>query len=362
LQNIVHISAGKAWLSMPKKMTNKKKKNNNTAKVVLKKTKSNTKSEKAVVAKQLRAAKKKKLLSKKEAVKKAVVNQKKEKKKTEKILNIQKNDHKSAMKKKADTKKKKTETKKKETKKKQVKQPVSDKKTKSNKIRKEKAGSPLIEADSKEKQENITPEEVGALEVAEVVAPELPLVEAEEDVAITPPPKMTKREKQIAKQLQAKAIAKARALERAKLEQELQKAAEASSRPVERSKSGRVSYKTEYVVKSSPTILFEFVTTPSGLVQWFADKVDINGDEITFNWKGSEDTALILEWVEDERVRYRWLWQEDDEFFQFRIYKNDITRDTVLEVIDFCDENEVEDQKRLWDSQIKRLIQAVGGL
>lgn len=187
-------------------------------------------------------------------------------------------------------------------------------------------------------------------------------VDEEEVVAPPPAPKMTKREKQIAKQLQAKAIAKARAIERAKLEEELLKAAEASSQPIARSKSGRVSYKAEYVIKSSPTILFEFVTTPSGLVQWFADKVDINGDEITFNWKGSEDTAIILEWIEDERVRYRWSWSEDDEFFQFRIYKNDITGDTVLEIIDFCEEGEIEDQKRLWDTQIKRLIKAVGGM
>lgn len=130
---------------------------------------------------------------------------------------------------------------------------------------------------------------------------------------------------------------------------------------IEKSKAGKLSFKLEYTIKSSPAILFEFVTTPSGLVQWFADKVDINGDIITFFWNGSPDDADILEWVEEERVKYRWHWSGDDEFFQFRIYKNDITLDTILEVVDFAEPKEVPDAKRLWETQIKRLIKSIGG-
>jgi hypothetical protein len=129
---------------------------------------------------------------------------------------------------------------------------------------------------------------------------------------------------------------------------------------IERSISGRKSYKVEYTIKSSPAILFDFVTTPSGLVLWFADKVDINGDDITFTWNGTEENAIILEWIEEYRVRYRWEWMEEDEFFQFRIYKNEVTRDTILEITDFADEREIPDQIRLWDSQIKRLMQSIG--
>lgn len=129
---------------------------------------------------------------------------------------------------------------------------------------------------------------------------------------------------------------------------------------IERSVSGRKSYKIEYTIKSSPAILFDFVTTPSGLVLWFADKVDINGDDITFTWNGGEENAVILEWIEEYRVRYRWEWMEEDEFFQFRIYKNEVTRDTILEITDFADEREIPDQIRLWDSQIKRLMHSIG--
>ena len=39
-----------------------------------------------------------------------------------------------------------------------------------------------------------------------------------------------------------------------------------------------IPYQIEYVVRSSPGILFNFLTTPSGLAQWFADSVDIDED------------------------------------------------------------------------------------
>jgi hypothetical protein len=209
---------------------------------------------------------------------------------------------------------------------------------------------PKRKKDDDDDEENVTLPEDMLLESADVPEPE--------DI---PPPKLTNKEKQKLKALQAKALAKVKAAERERIYAEMLAAAAASFKPVERSKSGRVPYTCEYVIKSSPTILFEFVTTPSGLVQWFADKADINGDEITFNWKGSEESAYILEWLEDERVRYRWEWSEDDEFFQFRIYKNEVTMDTVLEVTDFADEKEIKDQKLLWDSQIKMLVKAIGG-
>jgi uncharacterized protein YndB with AHSA1/START domain len=225
---------------------------------------------------------------------------------------------------------------------KEIAKPTATKKGKPAKEEKKKKG-----ADNDDEEEIALPEDM-MLESADIPEPDMPA------------PKLSNKEKQKLKQLQAKALAKVRAAQRAKEHAEMLAAAAASLKPVARSKSGRVSYTCEYVIKSSPTILFEFVTTPSGLVQWFADRADINGEEITFNWKGSEESAAILEWVEDERVRYRWEWHEDDEFFQFRIYKNDITMDTVLEVTDFAEEKEVNDQRRLWDSQIKSLMKAIG--
>ena len=35
----------------------------------------------------------------------------------------------------------------------------------------------------------------------------------------------------------------------------------------------RAKLELEFMIKSSPTILFQYVSTPSGLVEWFCDDV-----------------------------------------------------------------------------------------
>jgi uncharacterized protein YndB with AHSA1/START domain len=116
----------------------------------------------------------------------------------------------------------------------------------------------------------------------------------------------------------------------------------------------------EFMVRSSPAILYNFLTTPSGLAQWFCDTCDVNGDVYTFGWDGSEEDAVREDYEEDEMVRYSWLNGEDGEYFEFQISKSEISNDTVLTITDFAEANETEDQIRLWESQIENLSQRIG--
>jgi uncharacterized protein YndB with AHSA1/START domain len=122
----------------------------------------------------------------------------------------------------------------------------------------------------------------------------------------------------------------------------------------------RKKFTIEYIVRSSPSILFEFVTEPSKLAQWFSDTCDGNDTTIVFGWSGSRELADIVEFIEDEFVKYHWKDNKKDEFFSFRIYKSEISFETVLEVTDFAEEKEIKDQIRLWDSQIEELKHHIG--
>ena len=44
----------------------------------------------------------------------------------------------------------------------------------------------------------------------------------------------------------------------------------------------------EYLLKASPEMLYQYVSTPSGLAEWFADSVQSKGNLFTFTWAGSE--------------------------------------------------------------------------
>ncbi|MGE5106776.1 MAG: START-like domain-containing protein [Sphingobacteriales bacterium] len=124
--------------------------------------------------------------------------------------------------------------------------------------------------------------------------------------------------------------------------------------------SKKVLYTLEYPVRCSPAILYDFLYTPAGLQEWFADKVDEKEGVYSFNWNGSEDKAELLETEEEKFVRYRWTHAAKDEYFEFRIEKSEVTNQTILVIKDFADKKEIKDQSRLWDYQVKDLFHRLG--
>ena len=124
----------------------------------------------------------------------------------------------------------------------------------------------------------------------------------------------------------------------------------------------RVKIDLEFIFRASPTILYKFLTTPSCLIRWFCDEVDIQGEVFTFVWSGAEEVATMIDDIEDERIRFKWEdAEDDDEYLEFRMRKSPVTNETILEITDYCDEDEIEDQSQLWESQVKVLRQETGG-
>ncbi|MFM7671571.1 MAG: START-like domain-containing protein [Bacteroidota bacterium] len=116
----------------------------------------------------------------------------------------------------------------------------------------------------------------------------------------------------------------------------------------------------EFPVRCSPTILYGFLSTPAGLSEWFADQVDERDGIIYFNWNGSVEQAILIESETDKFVRYRWLASPEEEYFEMRIEKSEITNQTILVVKDFADKKEIKDQSLLWDHQVKDLFHRLG--
>jgi len=117
----------------------------------------------------------------------------------------------------------------------------------------------------------------------------------------------------------------------------------------------------EYIFRASPTILYQFFTETSCLIRWYCDEVDIEGKRYTFSWDGYPEIAELLENEENERLRFKWDDSHDDAYFEVRMSKSPVTSETILEVTDFVEPHEVEEQKMLWENQIKKLRQETGG-
>ncbi|WP_217606855.1 START-like domain-containing protein [Chitinophaga sp. GbtcB8] len=124
--------------------------------------------------------------------------------------------------------------------------------------------------------------------------------------------------------------------------------------------SKKVQYELEYPVRCSPSILYEFLSTPAGLQEWFADKVDFRDNVFSFSWNGATEEAEVLEQEEEEFIRLHWLHAPNGEFFEFRIQISEVTNETILVVKDFAEKKEIADQSQLWDYQVKDLFHRIG--
>lgn len=123
----------------------------------------------------------------------------------------------------------------------------------------------------------------------------------------------------------------------------------------------KVKYEMEFPIHVSPSLLYQYISTPSGMSEWYADNVNSRGQLFTFIWEGSEEQAKLLGKKSGERIKFRWVDDEDsDYFFELRIQVDDITKDVSLMITDFANEDEVDEGKMLWENMISNLKHVLG--
>ena len=124
----------------------------------------------------------------------------------------------------------------------------------------------------------------------------------------------------------------------------------------------KIKFELEFPIHASPGMLYTYFSTPSGLEEWFADKVNSRGKKITFIWDGEEEEATIVTNRNEERIKYKWVESGNDEtYFEFKIQVDPLTKDVSLIITDFADDEEdAEEAKRLWENQIEELKHTIG--
>ena len=125
--------------------------------------------------------------------------------------------------------------------------------------------------------------------------------------------------------------------------------------------SEKIKYEIEFPIQASEKLLFQYISSPSGLSEWFADNVNSRGEIFIFIWEGAEESAKLLTKRNNERIRFKWL--EDDQsnsYFEFKIQFDEITKDVSLIVTDFAEEDEMEESKMLWTNQSFDLKKILG--
>ena len=127
----------------------------------------------------------------------------------------------------------------------------------------------------------------------------------------------------------------------------------------------KIKYELEFPINSSPQLLYQYISTPSGLSEWFADNVNSRGEFFTFIWNDSEEKARVASKKTGEKIKFRWIDENNvdtDYFFELRILEDEITKDVSLMVIDYAEEDELEEATLLWENQISDLKHVIGSV
>lgn len=120
-------------------------------------------------------------------------------------------------------------------------------------------------------------------------------------------------------------------------------------------------FQLEFVINASPSLLYNYISNPSGLSEWFADNVNSRGEKFTFVWDEDEESAFLMKSKQDTYVRFQWENDEDTKyFFELNIVEDDLTGDVSLMITDFAEAGETQKAQLLWESQIDDLKHILG--
>tara|TARA_B110000003_G_scaffold163273_1_gene163249 strand:+ start:396 stop:782 length:387 start_codon:yes stop_codon:yes gene_type:complete len=127
--------------------------------------------------------------------------------------------------------------------------------------------------------------------------------------------------------------------------------------------SDKTKYEMEFPIHASPSLLFQYISTPSGMQEWYADNVNSRGEFFTFIWEGSEEKAKLVSKNKGQSIRFQWIDDADtDYYFEMRIQVDAITKDVSIMVTDFAEDDEIEEGKMLWENMISELKQLLGSV
>ena len=127
----------------------------------------------------------------------------------------------------------------------------------------------------------------------------------------------------------------------------------------------KIKYELEFPITSSPQLLYQYISTPSGLSEWFADNVNSRGEFFTFIWDDTEEKARVSSKKTGEKVKFRLIDDDNKDgeyYFELRILVDEITKDVSLMVVDFADEDDIQESKLLWENQISDLKHVLGSV
>jgi uncharacterized protein YndB with AHSA1/START domain len=127
----------------------------------------------------------------------------------------------------------------------------------------------------------------------------------------------------------------------------------------------KFKFVAEYELRASPKVLFPYVSTASGLSQWFAAKVNTLSDhKYDFIWDNESHIARQTSLRQNKSVRFEFLDTgengQDSNYVDFRLDVSELTQATYLRITDYSTTLDEEELQDMWDGLLDKLKEIVG--
>lgn len=120
----------------------------------------------------------------------------------------------------------------------------------------------------------------------------------------------------------------------------------------------------EFPINASKKMLYPYISTASGLAQWFADDVNITEDKsLNFIWDGTENRAKLTATRVNAMARFEFQDEEnpdDPSYVEFKLDMNELTQEVFIRVTDYSD-MDPDETHDLYQALIHDLKEIVGG-
>jgi uncharacterized protein YndB with AHSA1/START domain len=121
----------------------------------------------------------------------------------------------------------------------------------------------------------------------------------------------------------------------------------------------------EYEIKASPKVLYPYLSTASGLQQWFADKVTVkNAEHFIFLWDEENHSAQLVQNKTNKSVKFEFTRSDaapNSSFIELILDVSELSNTTYLKVFDSASTfKSPADATELWDYLTDKLKEIVG--
>jgi uncharacterized protein YndB with AHSA1/START domain len=135
----------------------------------------------------------------------------------------------------------------------------------------------------------------------------------------------------------------------------------------------KFEYNAEYEIRAAVKMVYPFISTPQGLEEWFADRVEVLNDKfLNIHWDNEQHMAKIVSQRNNSMIRYQFVdsmedaktktkaQKKDANFLELKLNYSELTDTTYLVIMDYSEMDDSEVLEELWDGLIETLREKLG--